>query len=418
MEKFSIDHGTATWPDSIGAASMHLSGFAITLLQNKLSVFYITLLSIGACGAGAIAGSFSPDIAWMTVAVGGLYGIGFGALLTCFSMYALTYFDKYRATANAAKYASWSAAGLVSPSLMSVLSGYYDLYGALLLSGAFIIQFAPLALLLRQPRPMSIWRKKHGDSNNDVVSHKQPKLDPALKCSSRSMSPQCSSASSPNQQPDTRVCITLSMKNTRELFTTLEFYVLVALLVTFDWSTSVHGTTAVDYGRAKGAQLEDAKYVSTVEAFGYLVGRTAVPFAADRIPFSRAPFAVAALVTSFLSFLAQSVIKSFNGFVALNAILGACQGYVSCVRAVLISEYLGIQCLPLAAGIAGTFLLPVSLSGPTIVGFFRDSLGSYDNLYAMLGAINLLAAAMLSVLVYRDCALRKSKWTPDNCNQP
>ncbi|KAL1442672.1 hypothetical protein MTO96_007755 [Rhipicephalus appendiculatus] len=89
MEKFSIDHGTATWPDSIGAASMHLSGFAITLLQNKLSVFYITLLSIGACGAGAIAGSFSPDIAWMTVAVGGLYGFFRDSLGSYDNLYAM-----------------------------------------------------------------------------------------------------------------------------------------------------------------------------------------------------------------------------------------------------------------------------------------------------------------------------------------
>ncbi|KAL1471856.1 hypothetical protein MTO96_039669, partial [Rhipicephalus appendiculatus] len=103
--------------------------FGIMLLQNKLPLFYITILSIGTCGAGAIAGAFCPDIAWISVAVGGLYGIGFGATITSFSMYTLTYFDQYRATATAVKYASRSAAGVVGPSLMSVISGYYGLHG-------------------------------------------------------------------------------------------------------------------------------------------------------------------------------------------------------------------------------------------------------------------------------------------------
>ncbi|KAL1442675.1 hypothetical protein MTO96_007756 [Rhipicephalus appendiculatus] len=208
-----------------------------------MPLFYITILSIGACGGGAIAGAFCPNIAWMSVAIGGLYGIGFGATITCFSMYTLTYFDQYRATATAVKYASWSAAGLVAPSLLSMISGYYGLH-------------------------------------------------------------------------------------------------------------------------------------------------------------------------------APSIIESFECFVALNMILGVCQGYVLCIRTVLISEYLGIQCLPLTAGLEGCFLLPISLSGPTIVGFFRDTLGSYDNLYVLLGAINLFSAAMLSVLVCRDCTRRKSKWTPRNINEP
>ncbi|XP_037525266.1 uncharacterized protein LOC119402207 [Rhipicephalus sanguineus] len=74
MGEFRVDHGVASWPDSIGAASLHLSGFGILLLQNKIPLFYITVLSIGCCGGGAIAGAFSPNIAWMSVAVGGLYG--------------------------------------------------------------------------------------------------------------------------------------------------------------------------------------------------------------------------------------------------------------------------------------------------------------------------------------------------------
>ncbi|KAH6923512.1 hypothetical protein HPB50_002134 [Hyalomma asiaticum] len=350
MENFSTDHGEASWPASVLSASVHLSGFALTLLQNKMSVFYMTLITIGACGAGATAGAFCPNIAWMTVAVGAIYGVGFGGTITCFSMYTLTYFDKYRATATAVKHASWSAAGLTGPSMLSVLYGYYGLHGALLLSGAFVIQSAPLALLLRRPRPLNIWRRKCGTKYISVVSSKLPKPGPRIERNSETLSSRSSPTSPAPLAPDTRLCISLSLKNLCALFGKPELYVLVTLLATFEWSTSLHGTTAADYGRAKGAPLEEAKHVLTVGAFGYLVGRTVVPFAADRIQFSRVPLAVAALVTSLLSFIAPSVIASFQCFVALNMLLGICQGYVSCIRTVLISEYLGVQCLAVTNG--------------------------------------------------------------------
>ncbi|XP_037581930.1 uncharacterized protein LOC119465203 [Dermacentor silvarum] len=89
MEKFNVDHGVASWPDSILVASEQLSGFAITLLQNKLSVFYITILSITACGGGVIAGAFCPNIIWMTVAVGGLYGFFRDTLGSYDNLYAM-----------------------------------------------------------------------------------------------------------------------------------------------------------------------------------------------------------------------------------------------------------------------------------------------------------------------------------------
>ncbi|KAL1442671.1 hypothetical protein MTO96_007754 [Rhipicephalus appendiculatus] len=319
MEKFRIDHGTASWPDSIGAASPYLSG------------------------------------------------IGYGTALTCFSIYTLTYFDKYRATATGIKYASCSAAGLVGPTLLSILNGYYGFYATLLLSGALMIQSAPLVLLLRHPRPLNIRCKKRNTEKKAAVSEKQSKFPPAFENSSTALSSRSVSASPESHVPDAPLCISLSMKNTVAMFATLDFYILVAFLVTFEWSTSIHGTTAVDYGRAKGATLEEAKHVSTIGAFGYLAGRTLVPLAADRIPFSRAPFVVAALITSFMTFLAPSIFDSFECFIAFSMILGVCEGYASCVKPVLISEYLGIQYVPILTGIAGSFILLASLSGPTVV---------------------------------------------------
>lgn len=74
MDKYGIDRATAAWPDSILAVTRNLSGFAVTLLQSRLSVFSMTLLSVAVCSGGMIAGAFAPNIVWTAVAVGGFYG--------------------------------------------------------------------------------------------------------------------------------------------------------------------------------------------------------------------------------------------------------------------------------------------------------------------------------------------------------
>ncbi|KAL1442335.1 hypothetical protein MTO96_030851 [Rhipicephalus appendiculatus] len=240
MDTYGISHGTASWPDSILVLTQNLSGFAITLLQNRLSLFSMTVLSASFCAGGIIVSAFAPNIVWTAVAVGGLYGT---------------------------------------------------------------------------------------------------------------------------------------------LFKTPESYALTLLYVVFDWSQSVLLTTAADYATDKGATLEKAKFVLTAIALGNLVGRTAIPWLADRISFSRAPFAVAGLVASFLSFVAASLSTSFESFAAFSAMLGVFQGYVDCIRTVIFAEYLGA---------------------------FRDTLGSYDKLYPVLGALDLLGAVLLFLLVSRDRARRKT----------
>lgn len=50
------------------------AGFGIALLQAKVSVFSMTMLSVGAVCVGAVAGAFCPDMVWTSVAIGGIYG--------------------------------------------------------------------------------------------------------------------------------------------------------------------------------------------------------------------------------------------------------------------------------------------------------------------------------------------------------
>lgn len=50
-------------------------------------------------------------------------------------------------------------------------------------------------------------------------------------------------------------------------------------------------------------------------------------------------------------------------------------------------------------------------------GFFRDTLGSYDNFYRMLGAVNLFVAALMFMFLWQD-HMRKKMFKLPRMNQP
>ncbi|KAK8764434.1 hypothetical protein V5799_032957, partial [Amblyomma americanum] len=348
------------WPHSA-------AGILIVVLQGKLSVFVITLLVVGAASATVVAAAFCPNMACMSVTLGGIYGVAFGASLTSFAIYTLLYFDKYTATSTAMKYSAWSASGLAGPLIMSFFANLYGLHGALLLTSGLAMNALPLVMLLKDPRPFKVCTKNNilaekrdssvGRNGPAIIGKEQDDLRPTKPVSETVIVPPSASIDK----------LGLTLKGVAALFRIPDFYVLLVVYAVFDWTALLHSTTAVDYGRDKGVSLESAKYVLTCHAFGHLVGRSVVPFASDRIPFSHCPIAVASLFASFLSFIGASLVRSFTSFMALNVVLGVGQGFVTCIRSVLITNYLGVQRLPAFFGFLGLLLIPLASASATIL---------------------------------------------------
>ncbi|XP_037565968.2 monocarboxylate transporter 9 [Dermacentor silvarum] len=492
MEKFQVNREMASWPESIIMLTQNLGGFVVTVLHSRLPIFYVTLLSASLCSAGLVGAAFAPDMKWMSVMLGGIYGTGSGASIISFTVFTMLYFDKYRATATSCKYIGWAASGLAGPLVFSATAANYGLGGSLLVGAAIALNALPLEMFLRYPRPVvfrffrctmrnqpakdGVTRNvKTGNSKDAQGSPKDFKTSPSVyavpmcevnlnlqarngafsetccdekecsdaKCekltsqaprqlfdtiSRRRMSASNSQSHKGNSRRES-ACVSYgtqpstilksvpsdSSKSILEqmaLFRQLAFYVLLIVYAFCDCAISMHTTTIVDYGRDKGSPLEKAKLVVTYNAAGQFAGRTLLPFASDNVAHSRCPLAVLCFVGAGTWLLLMPVVQSLPAFMALNVVLGVCQGFVTCIRCVLVNDYCGVERLPTFFGILGLTLVPLSFSGPTIIGFFRDTLGSYDNFYRMLGAVNICIAALLFVLVWRDKMRRKSSDLP------
>ncbi|KAH9377881.1 hypothetical protein HPB48_000488 [Haemaphysalis longicornis] len=246
-----------------------------------------------------------------------LPGAGYGATIGTFGLYTMLYFDKYRATVVGLKYAALALCGLATPAFMPLLVNRYGLQGALLLSGAIAMQSLPLAMLMKQPRPFTFSWTRIGTVQPSSTRTEKMHVHRinAVKKMHPPQQPSPDVVSPAPQAPAAVPTVGISAKNVADMLIMPNFYVLLTTYFFNDWIGTVHATTAVDYGRDKGASLESANYLQTWSAIGELLGRTVLPFFSDKVPFGHSLFAAgAALVGSSLALVGMSFNQSLPWF--------------------------------------------------------------------------------------------------------
>ncbi|XP_077511110.1 monocarboxylate transporter 9-like [Amblyomma americanum] len=475
MEEFGVSHEEAAWPQSVYIVAAHSVGLLVTVLQQKMAIYHMGLLGALLACVSLVASSFAPNMAWMSVLLGGAYGAGGGIVIMTLSLYTLTYFEKYCATATAFKYTGWAASGIVGPSLLAYMSENYGCLSSLLLVGAISAHAVPLMMLLKNPRPVKLrftrrknfsnavpdlstpsnnrncsnedlpsrslllkgregqkyseeWKavpsqlrkgepnsetaevedlysqhseRAQGDGQDAPKGHEQNKISSSFTKSQESGSGSGRSKHLMVSTPNFR-------KHFAALFRSTNLYMLVGSFVAMEYSSSMLETTVVAYGIDKNAgTLNQCNLLQTFIAVGQLAGRLVVPLLSDKIPFSRCPFTAGSLALSAASLVLMSFTNDYIVLAALTTFLGACQGFLLCIKAVLYADYLGVESLGLACGLQGLGMVPVLLSAPAAIGFFRDQRGSYDQFYWMLGILNLLASSVVCCIVVTDKRRRK-----------
>ncbi|KAL1432611.1 hypothetical protein MTO96_013081 [Rhipicephalus appendiculatus] len=135
----------------------------------------------------------------------------------------------------------------------------------------------------------------------------------------------------------------------------------------------------------------------TLMSVGQVAGRTVVPLLADCVPSTRRPMYSISLAVTCACLMAIPHVSSFAAVVLLCTVMGVAQGYILCLRFVLIAEFMGVERTAACSGIIGVITVPVYLVSPTLIGIFRDSGGSYDGYYRTLGAISLVAALLFAM---------------------
>lgn len=406
MQKYQLSREQAAWPQTSLVISGSCVGLLVSMVQKKFSIYHITLAGGVIASVGLATASLAPNIAWLSVTFGVIQGAGIGTTLLGVAMYLLLYFDKYKATATAIKDVGTVAAGVAGVPWISLLVKKYGIQGSLLLSAALTIHILPIVMLIKTPRRFRIFRSSK--KNAATTSPQQSDIDSPAAMNRALRLPDEEKTFSPLECTNLPVSTTSSVSSVVRWF---PFLVLVLVQVVSDYSNAVFMTTVVDYATDKGVELQRAKTIIMFTFLGQAVGRVVVPLVSDKICFSRSSIALACFVTMAACYFAIMRVSTFKGVASVAGVAGVALGYILCMKPLLIADHVGLERFSLCCGVGGLVGVPMCLSGPAILGFFRDKHGSYDGLYYMLAGLSLGVGILLTVLVLQAIAQRRRSAT-------
>nr|XP_050028390.1 monocarboxylate transporter 9-like [Dermacentor andersoni] len=361
------------------------------------------------------------------------------------SIYIVSYFDKYRSFATGIQYLGISLSGIIGPSVLSKIAATYGLEGTMLLAGGVTLNLLPLTLLLRHPRPVELrcWRrwKKNCDikatAASACVEHVDETLlhgaaDPHIgsiqledEDNKEVMTTITTTVAQDSQYGQEVHCsqVSYAPEDRKDKFGVISqvlhvlrmptFYIILVPVIAADITLPMLAFTIVDYALDKGVPLDFAATLVSCQCAGGFCGRLVIPLLSDRSPRGRCVIGSCSFVLISLCFLLMPHVTNFAAVGAVVFIAGAQQGYLATIKTVLVADYLGVQKVAVCWGIMGLLSMPLTFCEPYIIGAFRDTQGSYDNLYRLCGGVDLVAALLLSVQIFRDSRKRRNKEPPE-----
>lgn len=399
MKKYEVNHASAAWPSSALVIAGSCVCIAVSAVQDNLSLYHITLLGGLLASLGLVASSFAPNIAWMTFTFGVLHGAGIGTALLGLSMYILVYFKRYSGTAFAIMWLCRAVSGMAGTQILWYLANAYGVEGCLLITGGLLLNVVPFTMFIKYPSPirLRLWslNLRRREKTYTPVPH-IPKKDGQLALPH---SNELREKLPPTERP---LATTSSFASIMSSLRCWPFYVVLCYSAMTDYIFVTFSSTVVAYGVDKGCPLKDSKQLVTYNSVGLLVGRLVIPFATDKLSSHRCPAAVACFLAAAICFAVLTQISAYPGLAATACVMGVAQGYVLCMKSVIVADHVGLECFTFCCGVGGLLSVPLWLSGPSVIGFFRDKNGSYDYFYFMLAALCLFHAVLLASLAWRE----------------
>lgn len=144
-------------------------------------------------------------------------------------------------------------------------------------------------------------------------------------------------------------------------------------------------TTVVDFSMDKGLQEDEGKFAIAVISIGDLVGRLCFGWVTDRGFVTLPKYMMIVMVLQGISTAALPLLNSKITIFTCLSLYGMLQGSLFVRHPVLISRYMRKHEQSIAMGCANLLSGVIGFGLPLYIGFFRDTLGSYDYVFYING---------------------------------
>lgn len=359
-----------------------------------------------------LASYFIRNITLLTIVLGAIHGIGVAAVGVVPGLLLTKYFVKYRATAFGLMSVTVSLTGMVFPPVATYLLTTFGFSGTLLILAALsfhqLLCCVPLGKsALRLPPPTlpeapistvmspTVQKSTLESSSTkvkgyvpDTWKHIDDDETPHLQTGADSL---------------TTLVVNEKEKSSR-LNKVKPFLRGIYLLICSTnacgcFAVFTYTLTIVDFATDNGFQRTNAAMLMTAMSIGWAVASLVTAPAVDSGLVTKEAVVVSSFVLQGLGFALMAPLKtSYPWMLASSAMVGWGQGSRGFLLFLFVSERFKRQQTPVAFALMSLSCTLPFLARAPIIGYVRDTLGSYDMLMLTLGAVEAAFAAAWTVV--------------------
>ncbi|KAG8192788.1 hypothetical protein JTE90_019106 [Oedothorax gibbosus] len=206
-----------------------------------------------------------------------------------------------------------------------------------------------------------------------------------------------------NEQKEDSNSILSHIKTAVRMFAN-PFFVLTCLCRSVHFITFMPIVTAiVDVAIDKGLKQEDGKYVIAALSMGDLLGRLCLGWVTDRGFMTLPKFMLVVMVIQGANIATLPLMQAEWAIYLSLGFFGMLQGSLFIRHSVLVLKYMGSHEQSIAMGSINFFSGILGFMLPLYIGYFRDTLGSYDYIFYINGG---LAAAIGLLWIFEPYFIR------------
>lgn len=413
LDTFGATRTQAAWPIILLGGVLLLTGLIAGPLAHRYTPRPVAIVG-GSIGAlGLMVSYFATNTEYLVFSLGIVHSIGSGMLFVVIPTVINEHFIRYKGLAMGINFAGATMGTFVFPKFLELTTNHYGFKSALLLFGALCLNAVAFSLFLRQPS----WLKKKLKEQKDKQAQEnklRSVTDTAGHTAKASRNAIPNGSTDGHASAKKQELVPGSFRHGLTVFSCPMFYVVMYSYIAFSFAFECYISLLVDFAIDRGISVSHAVTVLSTSSVADLVGRLTLPALADRGYFTRQSLMTISFVWMGSLYIMLPLAESYAVVFAMATAIAFCIGTTVVLFSVLCAEYVGIERVSMAYGMVSASAGMTSLGKPLVIGYFRDKVGSYDNLFRFCGSVVTLGAIIWIVVHIKLWATSKHTWTLDN----
>ncbi|XP_067128920.1 monocarboxylate transporter 12-like [Centruroides vittatus] len=363
---FDVLREDAAWPPTIRKVTGSFSlGIFIGFFSHFVSIKKLAIIGVILTVVGLAGCYFATSILILSIQFGFFLGLGSGMVNFCTIITVNRYFKKYRTIALGITYSGTATGAFIFPIVTSYLLNKYGLHGCFLILSGIAMQAFVTVSLYKTP---SISEK---DQENKRIINSVTPAEETLKTK-----------------------FFTALNSLRKVFHFIMFHVIWITVAIYSVTNIIFLTVMIDYAMDCGIPQKNAVYILSVVSISEFSARLCCGLVVDAGWLKRETVITLCFLIDAVLFSITPICSTYIGLLVIALCLGFVNSSLTLNVSALFAEYLGLKNLPLGYGTGRGLTAFIHFSSPSIIGYFRDTKGSYTTMFYYFGGACLFACVL------------------------